>query len=61
MTFEEFYKRMGLSYTEDDFNAFIEEQGGDSVKETYGETYLRQAMLQNEVLTYLAEHITVNR
>ncbi|MBP5153100.1 MAG: FKBP-type peptidyl-prolyl cis-trans isomerase [Lachnospiraceae bacterium] len=61
MTFEAYADKKGITVSDEDYAAFVEEAGGEAIAENYGTAYMKQAALQNAVIEYLAENITVNQ
>ncbi|MCR5310819.1 MAG: FKBP-type peptidyl-prolyl cis-trans isomerase [Lachnospiraceae bacterium] len=61
MTFEAFADKHGITVSDEDYAAFVEQAGGEAIAENYGVPYMKQAALQNAVIEYLAANITVNQ
>lgn len=58
LTYQYIFEDAGLTLTEDDYVAKTESIGPDAT-EKYGKAYVMQLVLQDKVLSYLAETVTV--
>ena len=58
MTYQYIFVDAGLSISEEDYQAKVETLGVESTQ-TYGKSYIMQMILQDKVLAYLAETVTI--
>ncbi|MBR5578657.1 MAG: FKBP-type peptidyl-prolyl cis-trans isomerase [Lachnospiraceae bacterium] len=58
MTYQYIFTDAGLSISEEDYQAKVESIGSESAQ-TYGKGYVMQMLMQDKVLAYLAENVTV--
>ncbi|MCR4589063.1 MAG: FKBP-type peptidyl-prolyl cis-trans isomerase [Lachnospiraceae bacterium] len=53
MAYQALFDQYGLSVSEDDYNAFVEELGGEETASTYGKGYIMQMLRQEKVVEHL--------
>ena len=58
MTYQYIFAELGLSIDEEDYQATVTSLGASSV-DTYGKNYLMQMTLQEAVISYLMEQVTI--
>ncbi len=57
-TYEMLYKKLGLTISQDSYDTVIKNYG-ENAEETYGKGFLNQAALKYEVISYLAQNVTI--